>query len=266
MAYKGGALQLFVLLASLALVTVGLWSFMVAPDKSEWGSVSGALGQWVGGLAAAVAIVFTWLLARRDAAAAEARWKQDAAQAEGRWTEELRHREVSERAAEARWTAELRYREERQEKEIWTQVVRHARLVLSEVTDKFGPRGQHFISVKITNHSPEPVLFPRVESFLHPAGGDVSWDVAAAEAELDGFWAPPDWIAAGASTDLPVEINYDPKPTTEQFRAQRGTVAIIVFQDVSGHRWRRVGAQEPTLCEEGENQPLVRQRHLSGPE
>ena len=69
------------------------------------------------------------------------------------------------------------------------QVLRHARLVLSEVTDGFGPNGQHFISVKITNHSPEPVLFPRVESFVHPDGGKVSWDISAAE-QLDDFWAP----------------------------------------------------------------------------
>jgi hypothetical protein len=251
-ANKRGVLQLFVILTSLTFVTVGLWTLIVADDKSEWGSVSGALGQWVGGLAAAVAIVATWFLVRRDAVAAEARWKQDAAETEERWTEELSRREVSERTAEARWAAELRDREERQAKAVWMQVLRHARLVLSEVTDGFGPNGQHFISVKITNHSPEPVLFPRVESFVHPAGGKVSWDISAAE-QLDDFWAPPDWIAAGASTYLPVEISYDPKPTTEQFRAQRGTVAIIVFQDAGGRRWRRTGAQEPTLRGDGDN-------------
>jgi hypothetical protein len=96
---KKGVLQLFLVLTSLLVLIIGLWTLLVAHDKSQWGSVSGALGQWVGGLAAAVAIVATWFLARRDATASEARWKQDAAESEKRWTEELRRRELSERAS-----------------------------------------------------------------------------------------------------------------------------------------------------------------------
>jgi hypothetical protein len=49
-ANKRGVVQLFVILTSLAFVTVGLWTLIVADDKSEWGSVSGRNSQdlWTG--------------------------------------------------------------------------------------------------------------------------------------------------------------------------------------------------------------------------
>jgi hypothetical protein len=215
----------FLVFLTLVLLVWGIWSFQATSDKSEWGSVSGALGQWVGGLAAAVAILFTLFLARRDGSAAESRWKADA------------------EASEKRWRTELRDREDREHRAAERLGHHNARLVVAQAGQIWNSQLRDFEGfAEITNFGPEPVMRPRLEAFFHPGGGTGRWEF---NSSFDD-WTVPGWIAPNSSSKIPVDdVYFEPALTAEQLDLRLGWVPIITYQDAAGRRWRRVGTDEP---------------------
>ena len=209
----------------LVLLVWATWTFYAANDKSEWGSVSGAVGQWVGGLAAAAAIVFTLFLARRDARAAEVRWKADA------------------EATEERWRTELRDREDREQRAAERLAHHHARLVVTQAGQVWNSQLKDFEAVvEVTNFGPEPVMRPRLEAFVHPGGGVGRWEF---DTNFDD-WTVPGWIASMSSSKIPIaDVHFEPPLTGDQLELRLGWVPIVTYEDAAGRRWRRIGTEDP---------------------
>lgn len=224
-------------------VAGGMLSLNASGNKSEWGSVSGAFGQWVGGLAAAVAIVSTLFLARHDARAAEARWRHDAEAAEARWKADAE-------AAEERWRTELRDREEREHRAAERLAQQYARLVLVKAGMVWNSHlSAHEGLVEIANYGPEPVMHPRLESFVHPGGGAGRWEF---NSNFDD-WTVPGWIASMDSSTIPVDyVHFEPPLTNDEMELRLGWVPIITYQDSAGRRWRRIGTEEPQQRADGD--------------
>jgi hypothetical protein len=220
----------------LAMASLGFWfyvSYRGTSSKSDWGSVWGAIGQWVGGIGTILAVIFTVRYARRDAREADERWRKDALD---------REQEAAE--ASERWAAEFKAREERELKAEEARARRYARLVLVEIDGAFN--GEDWVHwVDITNYGGEPVMLPRLEAFVHPAGGTTRWDGEDPANVGQEDWAPPTWIVPGKSTRISAEPSFDPPLTAEHERPP--WVPIITYQDAAGRRWRRAGNAEPEL-------------------
>ncbi|WP_405070886.1 hypothetical protein OG558_15445 [Kribbella sp. NBC_01510] len=203
----------------------------------------GVVGQWVGGLAAAAAIVSTLFLARHDARAAEKRWKADALAAEAR-------AKTDAEAAEERWRTELLDREDREHRAAERLAQQYARLVLVKAERVWNSRSSTFEAfVEITNYGPEPVMHPRLEAFVHPGGGTGRWEF---DSNVDD-WTVPGWIASMASSLVPInEVYFEPPLTDDEMALRLGWVPIITYQDSAGRRWRRVGTEEPQRRADGD--------------
>lgn len=112
-----------------AVSTFLIWS------RSDWGSVWGAVGQWMGAIGTLAAVVVALWIARTEARAAvrEARGRSD------------REREAERRTA-----------------------VEKASLTIAEVTEVplsiRQPSDPQWV-VRIVNYGPSPVLLPRLEGF-----------------------------------------------------------------------------------------------------
>jgi hypothetical protein len=94
------------------------------------------------------------------------------------------------------------------------------------------------VCVTIHNLSDEPVLFPRLERFVHPEGGTVEWSV----------WEPPgseplvpsttDVLAAKDKVDLYVDLKITPSGAPE-------LRPVIGYTDRHNQRWRRRHGESP---------------------
>jgi hypothetical protein len=124
--------------------------------------------------------------------------------------------------------------------------VQQARLV----TVEFTPSGlddpqysdEYDFHIKITNHSAELILDPRLDGFTHPQNaGQVNWDVVDLP-EYGEYPGPPSVLPPGGTEGLLVTTTYRPelKPDTTV-----KTQAVISFTDAAGRRWRRVGSSLP---------------------
>lgn len=90
----------------------------------------------------------------------------------------------------------------------------------------------------ITNHSDALSLEPRPEGFVHPHGGESSWEIADVP-EHGEYPGPRTVLAPGGHDGLAVKVTFRPEiPVGEQAAAE----AVIGFTDAAGHRWRRIGS------------------------
>jgi hypothetical protein len=198
-------------------------------DKDAWG----ALGQWAGAFGAVLAVTVALRISQREAGNAFRVAQHDADNA-------LRiSQQETERDAERR-------RAEKAEREL-----EQARLVVAAIEY---PSIQEEINVKnltglappdgvrITNFSTTHVFHPRIDGFVHPGGGTVTWDV---ESEFPGFGyeAPPPVLGTGNDDLIPVSLKYDPPITPDMYPMR--TKVIIGFTDADGRRWRRFGESTP---------------------
>jgi len=99
--------------------------------------------------------------------------------------------------------------------------------------------------VKIVIHSHEPIHVPRLEWFIHPAGGSTAWDFDD-PAEINDGWRAAAVLAPGESQMVPVRISYDPPLSAAQKFHE--DVPVIAFTDAAGQRWRRFGTARPTTA------------------
>lgn len=188
--------------------TASIWS----PD--EWGSIWGAVGQWLGALGTFAAVVVALRLARAEARAAK--------------------KEASKRAESERAAAEQ-------------EAVRKASLVIAEVTQVplalRTPNDPQWF-VRIRNFGPDVVLLPRLEGFYPPFPGKLArWKF---EDPSDPLWEDnheaTTALGPGAATPkLPVSVEYVGGPSTVTH-----PVPVFGYTDaVSGRRWRRAGVNRP---------------------
>jgi hypothetical protein len=214
--------------AAVALSLVVWSAFFMSVDR--WG----ALGEWIGG-AGTVAAVWTALhISNRDARAAEAQRQTDA------------------REREARELAAAESREHRK-----------ANLVLSEpaICDAadyahLSPDEAPDLIVRIINHSPEPIVLPRLEHFNHPARGTTHWSIFTDPAGKNEGWSPADILGPGGVEVVEVRVTYQPALTQDQVRDMRDAIPVIAWNDAGGRRWRRQGNDTPQRVYPGDSGPI----------
>ncbi|WP_432937443.1 hypothetical protein ACQPXM_25085 [Kribbella sp. CA-253562] len=174
-----------VALIPLLFTTVGAISSFLTWSRSDWGSVWGAVGQWMGAIGTLAAVIVALWIARTEARAA---------------VREARERGIRELEAEKRVAVE------------------RASLVIAEVTQVplsiRQPSDPQWV-VQIVNYGPTPVVLPRLEGFA-PV-----WMTRLAywkfENPTDPNWEidhdPPAALGTGERITLPVSISYKPALT-----------------------------------------------------
>lgn len=211
------------IVACAAILVVAGISAWWLDDAEAWG----AFGQWAGAFGAVLAVTVALRIAQREAE---------------RETERRREEKADYEAEQARLKAE--------------RELEQARLVVAELkypTDfeqyeaKLHSGEDLLPEVAIINYSTTHVFHPRVEGFVHQAGGSVTWDI-----EADGWDdpGPATILPSGGSEKYPFVLQHDP-PITEDMYPIR-TKVIFGFTDADGRRWRRFAEGKPVRVEEGD--------------
>ncbi|WP_130388723.1 hypothetical protein [Kribbella sp. VKM Ac-2569] len=226
-------------------------------DSDSWS----ALGEWLGATGTAAAVVAALYIANREAdasrnrAIAEARERNERALAERlalqrRGIVEAREREErareEARELEERARADALEREQREAEAARQQGIRDASLVLGEVeAPPFDPQNispEWWMVMK--NYASHPAVQPRLETFLHPAGGTTDWTFDDPAGMFEDYRVPDHLAPSGGEERLPVDVSYKPPLDPEQARRWL-PVPIFSYTDLQGRRWRRIGTSLP---------------------
>lgn len=137
--------------------------------------------------------------------------------------------------------AARRARAEESEREI-----QQARLLTVEVTwsgwDDPEHSNEYDLEVKVTNHSTELILDPRLVGFV-PAGDgvEVRWEIAEV-AEWGEYPGPSLLVQPGKSEAVLVSL---PDGADHAMSSGGKPKAVVAFTDEAGRRWRRAGSDRP---------------------
>jgi hypothetical protein len=136
---------------------------------------------------------------------------------------------------------------ERVQAEAAEREIQQARLVTAEMVYPHPDEPDYDMTspaVRITNHSGQPILYPRVEGFVHPLpSGTTTWKIHVYEDYRSAYDQAPILLPPQQHDFVPVDVTYAPPLTEEQRTAI--DVPIIGFTDVEGRRWRRNGHGTP---------------------
>lgn len=198
-------------------------------DASWWG----ALGQWAGAVGTISAVAVALHIANREARTAEARQRLEVEQREAR---ELATAHQRERETASLVIVDAEYVDE------------------SQFSSHLPPDDAPDVEVRITNHSSEPVLLPRLELLQHPLGGQGRWQVWIDPTGMNEGWGPRSVLRPGETESFYADVTYE--PALPGARWKYGLRPVIGFTDKVGRRWRRRGNELPYRVYPGDTEPI----------
>lgn len=214
--------------AVLSVVLAAITSFIM---NSDWW---GALGQWAGAVGTIAAVAAALHIANREARTAEARQRLEVEQREARELASAHQREIE---TASLVIIETEYIDE-------TQFSGH--LSSDDAPD---------VGIRITNHSSEPILLPRLELLRHPLGGESRWKVWVDPTGLNEGWGAKSVLPPGETESFYADVTYEP-PLAPGERWKHDLQPVFGFTDKAGRRWRRHGNDLPYQVFPGDSEPI----------
>jgi hypothetical protein len=123
----------------------------------------------------------------------------------------------------------------------------------SQFSSRLSPHDAPDVTVRITNHGSEPILFPRLELLRHPQGGASRWNVWFDPTGMNDGWGAKASLGPGEVEMFYADVTYDPELPN---RWEHGFRPVIGFTDKAGRRWRRRGSEPPYRVHSGDAEPI----------
>jgi hypothetical protein len=111
------------------------------------------------------------------------------------------------------------------------------------------------VRLRITNHSSEPILLPRLELLQHPIDGSSRWQVWVHPHGVNEGWGPKAVLPPGETESFYADVTYEPAVEPGE-RWKHGLRPVIGFTDKAGRRWRRRGNELPYRVYPGDTEPI----------